>query len=60
MSFRLNVLPEMAPEVKVLAYAVLPSETVIAHSAKFSTEKCFSHKVSIRRHMASTLLVASL
>ncbi|XP_035536272.1 alpha-2-macroglobulin-like, partial [Morone saxatilis] len=30
-----------------VAYAILPSETVIAHSADFSTEKCFSHKVSL-------------
>ncbi|XP_062242617.1 alpha-2-macroglobulin-like [Platichthys flesus] len=47
ISFELNVHPEMAPEVQVLAYAVLPSETVIANSADFSVEKCFSHKVSL-------------
>ncbi|XP_034459881.1 alpha-2-macroglobulin-like [Hippoglossus hippoglossus] len=47
ISFELNVHPEMSPEVQVLAYAVLPSETVIAHSADFSVEKCFSHKVSL-------------
>ncbi|XP_038548731.1 alpha-2-macroglobulin-like isoform X3 [Micropterus salmoides] len=47
VSFKLKVSAEMAPQVQVVAYAVLPSETVIAHSADFSTEKCFSHKVSL-------------
>ncbi|XP_078140102.1 alpha-2-macroglobulin-like [Centroberyx gerrardi] len=47
VSFMLEVSPEMAPLVQVLAYTILPSETVIAHSADFSTEKCFSHKVSL-------------
>ncbi|XP_038548725.1 alpha-2-macroglobulin-like isoform X2 [Micropterus salmoides] len=47
VSFKLTVSAEMAPEVQVVAYAVLPSETVIANSADFSTEKCFSHKVSL-------------
>uniref|UniRef100_A0A7N8XDN8 Alpha-2-macroglobulin-like n=1 Tax=Mastacembelus armatus TaxID=205130 RepID=A0A7N8XDN8_9TELE len=47
LSFKLKVSPEMAPLVQVVAYAVLPSETVIAKSADFSTEKCFSHKVSL-------------
>lgn len=48
VSFKLKVSPEMAPDVRVVAYAVLPSENVIAHSADFSTEKCFGHKVSER------------
>uniref|UniRef100_A0A3Q3NBI9 Alpha-2-macroglobulin-like n=1 Tax=Labrus bergylta TaxID=56723 RepID=A0A3Q3NBI9_9LABR len=47
MSFKFRVSPEMSPDVQVVAYAVLPSETVIAHSSDFSTEKCFSHKVSL-------------
>ncbi|XP_038548732.1 alpha-2-macroglobulin-like isoform X4 [Micropterus salmoides] len=47
VSFKLTVSAEMAPQVQVVAYAVLPSETVIAHRADFSTEKCFSHKVSL-------------
>uniref|UniRef100_A0A3Q1K3Z3 Alpha-2-macroglobulin-like n=1 Tax=Anabas testudineus TaxID=64144 RepID=A0A3Q1K3Z3_ANATE len=47
VSLKLKVSPEMAPEVQVVAYAVLPSETVIATSSDFSTEKCFSHKVSL-------------
>ncbi|XP_029372544.1 alpha-2-macroglobulin-like [Echeneis naucrates] len=47
VSFKLNVNADMAPEVQVLAYAVLPSTAVIADSADFSTEKCFSHKVSL-------------
>ncbi|KAF0030277.1 hypothetical protein F2P81_017008 [Scophthalmus maximus] len=45
VSFKLNVQPEIAPGVQVVAYAVLPSENVIAHKVDFSVEKCFSHKV---------------
>ncbi len=48
VSFKLKVSPEMAPGVQVVAYAVLPSETVIAHSAELTTEKCFSNKVSVQ------------
>ncbi|CAJ1066024.1 alpha-2-macroglobulin-like [Xyrichtys novacula] len=47
MSIKLLVSPEMAPEVQVLVYAILPSETVIAHSAEFVTERCFRNKVSL-------------
>ncbi|XP_039678847.1 alpha-2-macroglobulin-like isoform X2 [Perca fluviatilis] len=47
VSFKLTVSPDMAPVVQVVAYAILPSETVIANSADFSTEQCFSHKVSL-------------
>uniref|UniRef100_A0A8C9XBD5 Alpha-2-macroglobulin-like n=1 Tax=Sander lucioperca TaxID=283035 RepID=A0A8C9XBD5_SANLU len=47
VSFKLTVSPDMAPDVQVVAYAILPSETVIANSADFSTEKCFSQKVSL-------------
>ncbi|KAM4628384.1 alpha-2-macroglobulin-like [Polymixia lowei] len=47
VSFELQVSPEMAPLVQVVAYAVLPSENVIAHSADFDTQKCFRHKVSL-------------
>ncbi|KAM8768605.1 alpha-2-macroglobulin-P-like [Acanthopagrus schlegelii] len=47
VSFTLKASPEIAPLVQVVAYTVLPSETVIAHSADFSTEKCFSNKVSL-------------
>ncbi|XP_071372715.1 alpha-2-macroglobulin-like [Centroberyx affinis] len=55
VSFMLEVSPEMAPLVQVLAYTVLPSETVIAHSADFSTEKCFSHKVSLEFSPSSAI-----
>ncbi|XP_030601192.1 alpha-2-macroglobulin-like isoform X2 [Archocentrus centrarchus] len=47
VSFKLRVSPEVAPEVQVVAHAVLPSKTVIAHSADFSTDKCFRNKVSL-------------
>lgn len=46
VSFTLRVAPKMAPFVQVVAYAVLPSENVIADSVDLSVEKCFSHKVS--------------
>ncbi|XP_030601186.1 alpha-2-macroglobulin-like isoform X2 [Archocentrus centrarchus] len=47
VSFKVRVSPEMAPDVQIVAYAVLPSKDVIADSADFSTEKCFSNKVSL-------------
>ncbi|XP_022624993.1 alpha-2-macroglobulin-like isoform X1 [Seriola dumerili] len=47
VSFQLEVSPEVAPVIQVIAYAILPSETVIANSTDFKTEKCFSHKVSL-------------
>ncbi|KAI9548107.1 hypothetical protein NQZ68_013127 [Dissostichus eleginoides] len=47
VSFKLTVSPDMAPDIQVIIYAILPSETVIAKSADFSIEKCFSHKVSL-------------
>ncbi|XP_028429998.1 alpha-2-macroglobulin [Perca flavescens] len=47
VSCKLTVSPDMAPDVQVVAYSVLPSETVIANSADFSTEQCFSQKVSL-------------
>ncbi|PWA22089.1 hypothetical protein CCH79_00010255 [Gambusia affinis] len=47
VSFQLTVSPDMAPLIQVVVYAVLPSKNVIAHSAEFSTEKCFSNKVSV-------------
>ncbi|XP_069004470.1 alpha-2-macroglobulin-like [Embiotoca jacksoni] len=47
VSFQLRVSPEMAPEVQVVAYAILPSENMISHSADFTTEKCFSHQVGL-------------
>lgn len=62
VSFTLKASPEIAPVVQVVAYTVLPSETVIAHSADFSTEKCFSNKVSEKRkrHMESHLSLTDL
>lgn len=55
VSFKLNVQPEIAPGVQVVAYAVLPSENVIAHKVDFSVEKCFSHKV--RKYEAPTEVI---
>lgn len=48
VSFKISISPDMAPEVQIVAYAILPSEGVVAHSADFPTEKCFNHKVSVR------------
>uniref|UniRef100_A0A667YKS3 Alpha-2-macroglobulin n=1 Tax=Myripristis murdjan TaxID=586833 RepID=A0A667YKS3_9TELE len=55
VSFDVKVSPDMAPLVQVVAYAVLPSETVIAQSADFSTEKCFSNKVSLEFNPSSAV-----
>ncbi|XP_039644611.1 murinoglobulin-2-like [Perca fluviatilis] len=55
VSFKLTVSPDMAPDVQVVAYAILPSETVIANSADFSTEQCFSHKVSLEFSLSSAV-----
>lgn len=45
-TFKLEVSADIAPSFQVVAYAILPSQGVIAHSADFDTEKCFSHSVS--------------
>ncbi|XP_019716994.1 alpha-2-macroglobulin-like isoform X2 [Hippocampus comes] len=47
VTFQLKVSAEMAPEVQIVAYAVLPSAAVIAHSAHYITEKCFGNKISL-------------
>uniref|UniRef100_A0A3P9MFE6 Alpha-2-macroglobulin-like n=1 Tax=Oryzias latipes TaxID=8090 RepID=A0A3P9MFE6_ORYLA len=41
------ITPDLAPEFQLVVYAVLPSKDVIASSGGFSTEKCFSNKVSL-------------
>ncbi|XP_054901639.1 alpha-2-macroglobulin-like [Poeciliopsis prolifica] len=46
-SLKLTVSPDMAPLIQIVAYAVLSSKIVIAHSNEFSTENCFSTKVSV-------------
>ncbi|XP_054649871.1 alpha-2-macroglobulin-like isoform X2 [Dunckerocampus dactyliophorus] len=47
MTFQLPVSPAMAPALQVVAYAVLPSATVVAHSEDFTTDTCFTNKVSV-------------
>uniref|UniRef100_A0A4W5JX13 Uncharacterized protein n=1 Tax=Hucho hucho TaxID=62062 RepID=A0A4W5JX13_9TELE len=47
VTLKLAVVPEMAPVVQLLVYSMLPSETVIAHSMNFPTEKCFRNKVLV-------------
>ncbi|XP_061924564.1 alpha-2-macroglobulin-like [Entelurus aequoreus] len=54
-TFQLHISPAMAPAVQIVAYAVLPSATVIAHSAEFTTEKCFSDKVSVEFRPSSAV-----
>lgn len=46
VSIKIDVSAKLAPFVQILIFAVLPSETVIAKSADFATEKCFGHQVS--------------
>ncbi|XP_046891858.1 pregnancy zone protein-like [Hypomesus transpacificus] len=48
VTFKLAVSPDMAPLVQVLVYAVLPSESVIANSIDFPTQKCFNNMVSLQ------------
>ncbi|XP_077578127.1 alpha-2-macroglobulin-like [Stigmatopora nigra] len=55
VTFQLKVSPEMAPDVQVVAYAVLPSAAVIAESAHFTTEKCFKNKVSVEFPLTSAV-----
>ncbi|KAM8853867.1 alpha-2-macroglobulin-P-like [Synchiropus picturatus] len=55
ITFPLSVTADMAPVVQVVAYTVLPSETVIADSEDFSTRKCFNNKASLRFSMVSPL-----
>lgn len=49
VSFTLNMSPEFSPALQVVAYAVLPSEHVIAHKADLAVTKCFLNKVGWRR-----------
>lgn len=46
LTISVMISPDMAPSVQVVVYAVLPSGGVVANSAEFTTEKCFSQKVS--------------
>ncbi|XP_014882245.1 alpha-2-macroglobulin-like, partial [Poecilia latipinna] len=55
VSFKLNVSPDLAPEVQIMVYAVLPSKKVISQSTDFSTEKCFNHKVSLEFSSSSAV-----
>ncbi|KAF6720800.1 Alpha-2-macroglobulin [Oryzias melastigma] len=47
ITLKLRITPDLAPEFQLVVYAVLPSKHVIASSGDFSTEKCFSHTVSL-------------
>ncbi|XP_023817296.2 alpha-2-macroglobulin-P isoform X1 [Oryzias latipes] len=47
ITLKLRITPDLAPEFQLVVYAVLPSKDVIASSGGFSTEKCFSNKVSL-------------
>lgn len=46
-TFKVTASPDTAPSFQVVAYAILPSQSMIAHSFNFVTEKCFSHSVSV-------------
>lgn len=49
--FKVPVRARMAPKMVFLAYCVLPSETVLAASRTFQTEKCFENKVLVHYNM---------
>ncbi|XP_017163865.1 alpha-2-macroglobulin-like isoform X2 [Poecilia reticulata] len=55
VSFKLNVSPNLAPEIQIMVYAVLPNKKVISQSTDFSTEKCFNHKVSLEFSSSSAV-----
>uniref|UniRef100_A0A8C4JDK4 Alpha-2-macroglobulin n=1 Tax=Dromaius novaehollandiae TaxID=8790 RepID=A0A8C4JDK4_DRONO len=44
---QLPVQADIAPVAQVLVYTISPSREVIADSAKFKVERCFSHKVDL-------------
>ncbi|NXN90066.1 A2MG protein, partial [Bombycilla garrulus] len=46
-SLQLSVQADIAPVAQVLVYTTAPSREVIADSAKFYTELCFSNKVDL-------------
>lgn len=46
-TFKVGVSADIAPGFQVVAYAILPSQGVIAHSLDFDTEKCFGYSVSV-------------
>ncbi|XP_053543558.1 alpha-2-macroglobulin isoform X2 [Ictalurus punctatus] len=48
ISFKLSIVPELAPVVQVVVYSVLPSENIIAANKNFNVEKCFGNKVSLQ------------
>ncbi|KAG1966973.1 pregnancy zone protein [Pimephales promelas] len=48
VSFQLSVSGDMAPEVQILVYCVLPSENVVVGSALFETETCLPNQVSLK------------
>ncbi|NXI52896.1 A2MG protein, partial [Chloroceryle aenea] len=52
---QLPVEADIAPVAQVLVYTTAPSREVIADSAKFNIEKCFSNKVDLRFSSAEGL-----
>ncbi|XP_053543561.1 alpha-2-macroglobulin isoform X3 [Ictalurus punctatus] len=48
ISFKLSIVPELAPVVQVVVYSVLPSKNIIAANKNFDVEKCFGNKVSLQ------------
>ncbi|KAK7882072.1 hypothetical protein WMY93_028246 [Mugilogobius chulae] len=48
LMFKMDITPDMAPVVTLVVYAVLPSESVIADTRDFLTEKCLNNKVQLQ------------
>lgn len=46
--FTVKMSPEYSPALQVVAYAILPSEHVIAHKANLAVTKCFRNQVGWR------------
>ncbi|XP_051989609.1 LOW QUALITY PROTEIN: alpha-2-macroglobulin-like protein 1 [Xyrauchen texanus] len=47
VSFMLSVGPNLAPVVQILAYCILPSESVVADGTNVDTENCLRTQVSV-------------
>uniref|UniRef100_A0A8C5Q5L5 Uncharacterized protein n=1 Tax=Leptobrachium leishanense TaxID=445787 RepID=A0A8C5Q5L5_9ANUR len=46
-SFNFPLTPDVSPNLRVLAYILLPDGEIAADSAKFTVQRCFKNKVSV-------------
>ncbi|CAH2329674.1 Hypothetical predicted protein [Pelobates cultripes] len=48
-SFNLPLSPDVSPNLTAIVYILLPDGEIVADSAKFTVQRCFKNKVSLRR-----------